>query len=562
MSPTSTLSSVGLRRDPIIVMNLARLGSFHQHRLSFMRILLRKIKAEKWIFKRHIFAIDANGEGHAVYVIDTRKRQYSLIAFAHNLDPNLRSDRVIATAWDATFTLFDGIPSAEDLSRLQLNVPLQEAGRVSRRELSISRANRSTRLWEYVLSCLAQGDQPDVDRVNQIGYLMRTTAVYGSGKLGASDREEVMCRPEFRAPFQIEMLVVWMIRNFTVDLIEYMAQLKGGKQAVKLDHAIRKQLGIGNSTGLGMVPFLLNHPLLLHKWINARERALAMVRVLKSATEDEQILFKALVKRSKKSLELWKSKHSLQQKKIAELKADHAVLESHLNQGGLSHEYPWNSLWLWAEKNLRVEGQEFLLSLLLEPYGHLVDHLADEMSTIDSKYIIIKGKMKTDELQNLINKYYDWVFKIDWSSNDAQSRFWYTSKNKLEPRLGKRVEDLEPFELPLAPGRDVASLYGLLQSLPKQQYVADFLQKHPKYRHCIRRIQMIKDYPYSEIRDNTIDSNMMPIDLLRAKLSFFGAQHFDPFSDRWVRISMYRGAPYPDNISTEDAETWGYPLCN
>jgi hypothetical protein len=352
-----------------------------------------------------------------------------------------------------------------------------------------------------------------------------------------------------------------MVRNFTIDLVEYMACVQGGDQAVKLNINIRRQLGIGNSTGLGMVPFLLNHPLLLHKCIDAREIALAKVRILKYATDSEQNLFRTLIKRTNKLLDHWLPKHVLQIKRLAELKVDYITLRSHLVQADLNQEYPWNSLWQWSIRTLGIECQELLLSLLLEPYGRLVDDLAKTMSISDSRYVRIQGKMKLSELRHLIEKYYDWIFKIDWATPDAQSRVWYTSEDKLEPRLGERTLGyLNQFELPLAPGRDVAHLYYLINTLPHQQYVADFLLTHSEYRHCIRRIQMIPNYPYAEIRDNTIASQMMPVDLLRAKLSFFGAQYFDPFSDQWLRISMYRGAPYPDNIATEDAETWGYPL--
>ncbi len=48
------------------------------------------------------------------------------MAFAHDLPEEMRSDRVIATAWDATFTLFDGNPSAADIERLERNVPLKK----------------------------------------------------------------------------------------------------------------------------------------------------------------------------------------------------------------------------------------------------------------------------------------------------------------------------------------------------------------------------------------------------------------------------------------------------
>ena len=42
------------RRDPATVMRLARMGAAHQGRLSFMRILLRRMKAENWQFIAHM----------------------------------------------------------------------------------------------------------------------------------------------------------------------------------------------------------------------------------------------------------------------------------------------------------------------------------------------------------------------------------------------------------------------------------------------------------------------------------------------------------------------------
>ncbi|MDD9929416.1 MAG: hypothetical protein OXR03_26615, partial [Rhodospirillaceae bacterium] len=124
---------VGLR-PPETVMRLERLGSFHQCRLSFMRILLRRLQREGWTFDRPLFDIDARGAGQAVYTARGPDRTYSLVCFGHDLPPELRTDRVIATAWDATFALFDGVPEADDIERLSSNVPKQEAGRVSARE--------------------------------------------------------------------------------------------------------------------------------------------------------------------------------------------------------------------------------------------------------------------------------------------------------------------------------------------------------------------------------------------------------------------------------------------
>jgi hypothetical protein len=66
-------------------------------------------------------------------------------------------------------------------------------------------------------------------------------------------------------------------------------------------------------------------------------------------------------------------------------------------------------------------------------------------------------------------------------------------------------------------------------------------------------------HPYQEVRDNLIDARMRPNDLLRSKLSFFGAQRFDPKSDRFLRVSLFPYAPFPDEINRANADDWAFP---
>ena len=80
---------------------------------------------------------------------------YSLVCFAQYIKPEERSDRVIATKWDAAFVLHDGIPSKQDIDRLRNNVPKQEVGRVSYKELTLSRANKSVRAFDHVVHSLS-----------------------------------------------------------------------------------------------------------------------------------------------------------------------------------------------------------------------------------------------------------------------------------------------------------------------------------------------------------------------------------------------------------------------
>ena len=47
------------------------------------------------------------------------------------------------------------------------------------------------------------------------------------------------------------------------------------------------------------------------------------------------------------------------------------------------------------------------------------------------------------------------------------------------------------------------------------------------------------------------------IDMLRLKLSFFGAVKFDPRSDKWLRICMFQGAPLPTELQSSDDDYSG-----
>ena len=548
------------RRAPSVVMRLKRLGSFHQSRLSFMRILTRRLARENWTFTRPVFEVDANGVGHAVYTATGPTRSYSLVAFAHDLPDEKRSDRVIAEAWDATFCLFDGVPKAEDIARLSENVPLQEAGRVSESELSLSRANRSVRLWAHVVDALAAGRQPDRAQIDAVGYLMRTTAVYGSGKFGAADREKIANRPEVSAPFQTEMLSVYLIRTFVRDLVQHMAVAKGGAAAVKLDPSIARQLGIGNSTGLGMAPFIVNHPILFNNWIIAREEAIARVRSVEHASADEAALFRDIYARSQRSIDRWTSEHPVQIQKLEDLRQDLTALTAYLAEDDLRATRPWDRLSLWAETALTEEGQELVASLILEPYPQLVDGLADCMADSNADAFRIDGTMPLGDVRTLMLNAFGWAQDIDWQDPQNCARAWYVSEEKLEPRMGERFEEpIAEYEQPLAPARDAAAALNDMADLPQDDPVAGFLLLHPQHRHTIRRAQMSRFAPYGEIQDNTISCDILPIDMLRAKLSFFGATHFDPRSDRWVRICMYAGAPYPNEITSENADLWIYP---
>ena len=93
--------------------------------------------------------------------------------------------------------------------------------------------------------------------------------------------------------------------------------------------------------------------------------------------------------------------------------------------------------------------------------------------------------------------------------------------------------------------------------------VAEFLMRFPQHRFIIRRVQTTARFPYAEIRDNLVGADCRAVDLLRCKLSFFGASKFDPKSDKWTRITLYQGAPTAAEFETgspEKLDDWLFPL--
>ena len=301
-------------RDPKNIMKLSKLGSFHQSKLSFLRSFLKEFK--DWDYNRDLFNLDENGCGHAVYSFNKNSRVYSLICFGNKIDDHERSDRVIATKWDAAFTLYDGVPSKKDIERLALNVPKQEVGRLTYKELTLSRANKSIRIFNHVVEALARGKQPDKEKLSKVGYLYRTTAVYGSGKFGLADRFRIKNRKEIFGPFRLEMMLVYLVRQFTFDQVNHIAKLKNPKQSVELDRDICRNLGIGNSTGLGMAPFIVNHPTLLNNWVLAKENALLMIRKIKNVKKSDFNLFRSTLSKSLKNISSWNTDSEIQKKKL------------------------------------------------------------------------------------------------------------------------------------------------------------------------------------------------------------------------------------------------------
>ena len=397
------------------LMSLSRMGSRYPSRLSFSRSMLRRLFFDNWKISKPKLDLDKNGYGTAVYEIKIQKEIYSLVCFSQHIENDDRSDRVIASKWDTAYVLHSGPITIKELDRLKINIPLQESGRNSPKELILSRANKSVRLFEYVLNCLARGDQPDIKEINKVGYLLRTTAVYGSGKFGLSDFVNTKNCTVFNQPYRAEMLAVYIVREFSVELVEHVAMQKNPNKAVKLKREIKQHLGIGNSTGLGMAPFIIKHPKLINKWMSQYQKLINNIINKKVNLNFYQKYIQLLSKADRYLMEVT-TNDSFQIKKNETTTKD---LNKYINYvRSIStkdlEQITWFDLIVFSLDNCNYDTQEIAQVQLIELYPEESELLAEDMA--DEEEMEINGEQKLRNLFNIIEKNYGWALKIDFSN--------------------------------------------------------------------------------------------------------------------------------------------------
>ena len=540
------------------IMTLDKMGARYPSRLSFSRSMLRRLLFDNWKISKSKFDLDDNGYGTVVYEITINQNIYSLVCFSQHLDNADRSDRVIAEKWDTAYSLINGKLDDRELDRLKKNVPLQESGRNSSKELILSRANKSVRLFEYVADCLSNGLQPNINEINKVGYLLRTTAVYGSGKFGLSDFVNTKEVTDFNQPFRAEMLSVYIIREFSVELVEHVAKKQNPSKAVKLEDKIKQHLGIGNSTGLGMAPFIIKHPKLINKWMNQYTESLNKI-INKNLDSEKLSSYIQLLEKALLYLKEVTTFDEYQITKNTKTVEDLKIYINHIKniENSTLNNLTWMDLIKFTTNNCNYDTQEIARVQLLELYPEISEKLAEDMSDVEEMKINESQTLK--ELNSLIEKNYQWALEIDFSKKNNDYLFWYISAAKLEPRLGERYnEEGSELEQHLGVAKMVQKLHSIIQKENFDLSVAEYLVLNPEFRGIIRRIQSLEQYPFAEVQDNILSKETIPINMLRFKLSFFGANRYDPKSDRWLRVSFFSGAPFLSNLNEQNVDSWGF----
>ena len=540
-------------RPAEMVMKPASLGAVRMTRFSFSRSMIRRAFTNQWEIKLMVVDFDEFGRGHIIYRILAEEKLFHFVAFTSTIDEALHTDRVIADVWDVTAALVEGEIDNDLLQFLRDEVPKQELSRLDPRVLVLTRGNRSVRFYDYLVERLADGKQPESKKLGDAGYIMRSTAFYGNGKFGMRSFLGFEDQHPLSAPYRAQFLAAWLFREVSYESVEHCAKAKN-PNAVSFNDEWSCFFGLGNATGLGLVPWAMKHPGELNSWIAIRELALSNVRFLKGSNQNKQILEEWFDKAYQYFSSLgggdrwpWMGPDSLAK----------ATLLIHDTFRSLSeNDFPFNDLYLWAEKQ-DIEITELVISILLE-----LDDTDDEV--IDS-LLMVGSQKKANfntaiaDLKKIIEENYLWLNELNLDETEAKHYWWVMSDNAEEPRRAERsVIDPAHREIPIDISLRINKLLGDLHKADERISAGEFLHSFPEHGIAIKRL-LDNSGPYSEPRENVCDFKHLPLNLQRFQLAMYGMDNFSPQSTDWLRVTLFQGAPRVSEIGSKESDKWILP---
>ena len=541
-------------RPPEVVMRPEMLGAARLTRYSFSRTMLRRAVADGWTAGLVRQDLDTEGRGESIYRVDTGTHQFSFVAFTTTIDESAHTDRVIADRWEIAAVLVDGDVTDELLATLRVEVPAQEKGRLDPRILSLTRGNRSVRFFRYLVDTLAAGDQPDPDHVGDAGYILRSTAFYANGKYGMRSFVDYHDDHPFRVPYRAQFVAAWMFRELGYDMVEHCARVLGGESAVRFEGGWRHYFGLGNATGLGLVPYAFKHPRVLDAWVGVREVALADVRGRPGDAAAAELL-EAWIARAHRHFAAGTDDDChpfLNSRSLVPVLERIAVAWRAVS----GDELPFDSLYRWAELD-GPETAEMVVSLLLELHDGDDDQfdalfLVDERSSADPATTVA-------ETRSLLDGRFGWLAGLDLDGPGSDRYWWVVSDNTEEPRRARR-DRLPPEHRDVA--IDVAlrlwRLRAALREWDDDTPMHRVLSRYPEHRMAVERLHA-SDRRYGEPRDNACSADYLPLQIQRFQLAMYGMDNYKPKSTDWLRVTLFQGAPRLEDMGPDVTDDWVLP---
>jgi hypothetical protein len=555
-----------LPRPPAFVMRPERLAAMQPSRLSLSRAFALRLLREGWRIHIRRFDIDAEARGTAVYEVVAPTRSFTFCAFSVPPQRGGRTGRIIGRAWDMQGALIEGPPDEAAIEVTRRELPKLYQGRATPGTLVWCRSNRSMRVFDGTVAALAEGRQPDVPTLATSCYLMRNTGLDGNGTFGTRSFLTYEADHPLRGSLDAQMLTAVLMREFAADLAECLARHRGGARAVPLAPEIRRFLGVGNGSALGLMLFVNNHPRLIHHWIAAREEAIALAKALPLAAGDARILALrdevARAARFRREDRMRYEGFASSAQIASELEvvgAELAALHATGLVEGRAAAYPLAALADSLEGRLHPETVETLLSLMIELVPEEADRLRGEL--VVSEELAVEPAMRCGELRALLQEEHGWALAIDMTAPGARRYVWYKSVTAEEPRRGP-VEELPQGAHNL--GLDIPTLCQALEAelaaRPPAQRVSRLLLDRPDLRGMVARIQGLRGLPYHAPHANIMGEDFRPAHVVRLlNAAFHGIDKTRDFLDRNLRGVLLHGAPTAADIAAGATGPWFHP---
>ena len=526
--------------------------------LSFTRAAMRRLVRGRYAIEKVRFDLDAEGRGEVLYRLVGEGWRFHFFLVSQKLDEAVKTDRNFAQSWDAMGVLCQGewTPQREALMRRE--VPKQRAGFADYDTLIYARGNRSARLFDHVVESLAAGRQPDAALLAPIGYILRTTAFIGNGQLGTRPLEGYEPDHPFRRPYHAQFASAFVLREYVFDLVDHLARCRN-PGAATLAPEFRRYLGLGNAAATGLVPFIVNHPHVMHRWCAAHETALAAAKQRPvSPGDDRWKRFAALLD---KAIRYCGEGERPDDGVFAPARTLVADLErvKHAFEAQRPAPLPFVALAQWAREHVGREACELLDAIVLELYPDIAG--AAEDSFYADERFVLAPRMRLGDLATLLRAQYGWA--LEGAGDVAtQPHFWYrTTKTPRDVRRGLRgrVAAYE-FETAIDTVREVRRLAMALGTAEASTRVGDLVCAQPELRHIVTRVQSLAGLDYSELHADWLAPGFSPFGPVRFVLSFFGLEKFEAALPKSVRGTFMQGAPIAEDVAGGRDGDWPFPL--
>jgi hypothetical protein len=549
-------------RSPEVVMDPERLAATPSGPFSFSRIWLTKMLSEAWRFERSHVDLDENGHGVFCYRIVAGNGAV-LTAVMVSGEGERNDDRVFSASWDILAWLVDGEVDAAMRKEIiaTADAVIGGGGQTVPSVLSMTRGNRSSRLFGHIVERLAEGRQPDPERLARVGYVVRNIFYQANGMNGTRMFGAYRDDHPLAGAFAAQMAGLYLMRQFSIDLVEAVAKSRNPAGAATLSPAMRRYVGVGNSTGIGLNLLAWTHPAVVGRWIMQREAAraalLASGRVHAGDLERliETLARAARFYETEKDVEdiVPPGRHGLSD----ELRSTVAFLQGSRPAAG---SLTWTDVLEWVEAHCGVEAQEVVGAIAIGLFPELVLVLADFDSVSEDGDI--DPVMTVLELSETIESQFGWALERDLEGAGAPLWTWYKSEEGEEPRrVSREDEEVSPehdilLELP----RLLQSIKGDLDELPAGTPVGYYVATHPEKRDVVARIQATRSIPFHTPRQDLHAADTSPLDLTRLVLcGFKGMDSVRIMGNLWCRGVFLQGAPTIDELPIEAPSDWTYP---